>query len=146
MFVQETQGGCLSENTPSLRVFELTFFSPANVQFKNQRLNDPINGVTSVLCSCSSLVGFANQRQSVSLSVPGCLKHGIILHELLHALGFYHEHTRNDRDQYVEINWDNMHRCKCNASRDTWSRFFDMFFHSPVFFFFFCPSSSRLQL
>lgn len=56
-------------------------------------------------------------QQVVSLRLPGCMKHGIIVHELLHALGFNHEHTRQDRDDYVKIIWDNMHRCKRSPSQ-----------------------------
>ena len=32
-----------------------------------------------------------------------CLQHGIILHLILHALGFIHEQSRPDRDRYVKI-------------------------------------------
>lgn len=33
---------------------------------------------------------------------------GNIVHEVLHSLGFYHEHTRMDREEYVKINTENI--------------------------------------
>ena len=52
--------------------------------------------------SCLSVIGKQAGRQGVYLG-PGCENKGTILHELLHLLGFFHEHNRADRDTYLRI-------------------------------------------
>lgn len=56
---------------------------------------------------CYSSVGRRGGRQALSLG-RGCENYGIILHELMHVVGFYHLHQRHDRDKFLDIHWDNI--------------------------------------
>nr|QNH72409.1 toxin candidate TRINITY_DN16695_c0_g1_i1 [Isarachnanthus nocturnus] len=56
---------------------------------------------------CYSAVGMQGGRQEITIS-SRCETKGTILHEIMHALGFHHEHSRFDRDNYVNILWWNV--------------------------------------
>ena len=47
-------------------------------------------------------------RLEIGLQQSGCVYLSIVVHELLHSLGFSHEQNRPDRDQYVDMHWDNI--------------------------------------
>ncbi|XP_031143790.1 astacin-like metalloendopeptidase isoform X4 [Sander lucioperca] len=54
-----------------------------------------------VSTGCASCVGFVGGEQPVFIG-PACTV-GNIAHEILHSLGFYHEHTRADREKYITV-------------------------------------------
>lgn len=58
---------------------------------------------------CCSFVGRRRGQQALSLG-SGCLRFGIITHELGHAVGFWHEQNRPDRSIYVDVIYDNVER------------------------------------
>ena len=62
------------------------------------------------LFRCYSPVGRQYRKRGMQeLSIgEGCNSKGIIMHELMHALGFWHEQARSDRDDYLEVLWENI--------------------------------------
>ncbi|XP_041843840.1 high choriolytic enzyme 1-like [Melanotaenia boesemani] len=57
---------------------------------------------------CWSYVGRQEKEQIFSLEKDGCVYHSTVQHEVLHALGFTHEISRSDRDEYVKILFENI--------------------------------------
>ncbi|KAJ2946480.1 hypothetical protein O0L34_g12528 [Tuta absoluta] len=62
---------------------------------------------------CFSNVGMSSPDDSEEMNqvlnlAKGCFKHGTVVHEMLHTLGFYHMQSTYDRDEYVQIVWENI--------------------------------------
>jgi len=75
--------------------------------------NEPnfINIVDGGSCS-SELVGMSGVRQRLSLMTLDekggtCWGIGTVMHELLHAVGLWHEQMRYDRDDYLDVHPEN---------------------------------------
>ncbi|CAG7731719.1 unnamed protein product [Allacma fusca] len=63
---------------------------------------------------CWSYVGKIGGQQVLNLQRPEfegaghCIWVGTAAHEMIHAIGFYHEQSRYDRDDFVEMDWSNI--------------------------------------
>ena len=80
------------------------------------------------LCrSCFSAIGRQGGKQRISVG-EGCEYKGTVMHEMMHALGFFHEQSRTDRDDYVMVLWWNVEpgtmraKAKSNCMRNNMTK------------------------
>ncbi|RXG57447.1 Astacin-like metalloprotease toxin 4 [Armadillidium vulgare] len=60
---------------------------------------------------CAATFGRSTRRgnpQYLNMTLACLSSYGSILHEMLHTIGLGHEHQRPDRDEYIEIMWENL--------------------------------------
>ena len=66
------------------------------VYFRDSGPNGPAN----------SYVGKRGNAQTIN--IPGWASTGVVIHEIFHAAGMWHEHSRCDRDRFITVNYQNM--------------------------------------
>lgn len=55
----------------------------------------------------NSMVGRQGGRQVINIKTVGGTA-GNVIHEIGHALGLWHEQSRHDRDEHIQIRWENI--------------------------------------
>ena len=69
--------------------------------------------MTKTTFRCYTYIGMQGGPQDLSLQAnTACAHKGVAIHEILHAMGFYHEMTRRDRDQHIIIYYNNIYSGK----------------------------------
>ena len=89
------------------------FFRPATTNDE-----DFIKFIPNYNAGCNSYVGRigkdqlrkwgSTDGQPINLQRRGCMSRSIITHEMIHALGYYHEQSRPDRNESVIIKYANI--------------------------------------
>uniref|UniRef100_A0A0K0D897 Metalloendopeptidase n=1 Tax=Angiostrongylus cantonensis TaxID=6313 RepID=A0A0K0D897_ANGCA len=69
----------------------------------------PLDGCYSYVGKIGSVV-FHPQFDSVLSLAVDCIADCVIWHEVMHAIGFEHEHQRPDRDQSIHVEFRNAQR------------------------------------
>lgn len=81
------------------------------VEVQGQELG-PFVAIGQYIGGCWSYIGNIAREMEKTYQIinlgPGCVHSDVVMHEMMHALGFHHEHARSDRDDYVAVQYQNI--------------------------------------
>ncbi|KAF2888692.1 hypothetical protein ILUMI_17481 [Ignelater luminosus] len=102
-------GGYSKDQRETIKTLMMEFHKATCIRFRMFEPNDTSwISITNDKTGCWSAVGRTGGKQTLNLQAPDCLQTRPTMHELLHAIGFGHEHTRSDRDSHITIHWKNI--------------------------------------
>jgi len=110
-YVISTSGTTAITNPSMVRAAMNTIESQSCVRFVQRTTQTNYLNIIKTADGCYSNVGMSGGPQDVSLqddTSGTCMVAEIIVHELLHATGLYHEQSRYDRDNYITVNYGNI--------------------------------------
>ena len=82
----------------SIKSIELSFGQPSLLK-----------NISFSIGSNERILGFGRLEMGLGY---GCLWYQyVVVHEILHSLGFQHEQKRPDKDDYIQMRWDNIRVC-----------------------------------
>ncbi|CAH1795020.1 unnamed protein product, partial [Owenia fusiformis] len=85
------------------------------IEYKSGDTPRPYYVLVEYGTGCSAELGLRYKSgQKLSLGQYCTLKIGTAIHEVLHTLGFYHEHTREDRETSIDLHLENVDAAKLN--------------------------------
>lgn len=88
---------------------ETQYHQKTCIRFRPYQQGDPNwIEIANKHAGCSAMVGmqtFGGQLVNLALD---CIYDVTITHELMHAVGFNHQHTAYNRDDYIIIHWENI--------------------------------------
>jgi hypothetical protein len=100
-----------SEHDSMIQTAMRTIEKNTCIRFVRRTNQNDFIRITNTTGGCYTFPGRSGGQQMLSL-MDGyggtCFLHRIIVHELMHVVGLWHEQMRPDRDQYLTINWQNI--------------------------------------
>lgn len=99
------EGNYSSTEIPIIRAAMNQFASTTCLRFVPRTTEANYLTISNNETGCSSYVGMStdNTLNFVSLQSPACITISTVAHELMHAIGFNHEVSRPDRDEWITI-------------------------------------------
>ncbi|XP_016952794.1 zinc metalloproteinase nas-1-like [Drosophila biarmipes] len=105
----EIEGAFTREELETLNNAFKEYHNRTCVRFRPRIKEKDYIAIVNKGIGCYSNPGRVGGRQEVNYQTPECMiQFGTVLHELMHAVGFYHEHNRYERDSYVRVVYANI--------------------------------------